>query len=267
MSIVFDRAVGYYDRTRGLPPEAEIGLSEALREHTALGPGSRVLELGVGTGRIALPLVRYNRYRYVGVDLSAEMMRVLCDKREDLPVDLARADVAWLPFAARSFAAVVAVHVFHLVGDWARAMDEVQRVLRTGGMLLHGRSHHVEGSTIGEVRQKLTDLSGPSAERRDAGFLEWAQIKSELAQRFGSPRECRTASWTVHSTPRELLSHFQARIWSQTWLLPETTLKEAAQQGRAWAIERFGSLDAALTSEQQFVWEIYTKRVDHDARR
>lgn len=257
MSIVFDRATSYYDQTRGLPPEAEIGLAAVLREHTTLGAGSRVLELGVGTGRIALPLLRHNRYHYTGVDLSVEMMRVLRGKLGALTIALARADASRLPFAAQQFAAVVAVHVFHLVGGWAQAMDEVQRVLRPSGVLLHGYNDHVEPSPIAELRDKLTELSGPAA--RGTNMLEWTQIETELAQRFGSPRECATASWTVHSTARELIGMFQGRIWSQTWSLSDAQLSRAAEQTTVWAAERFGSLDAPLTGEQQFRWKMYTR--------
>lgn len=260
MSVVFDRAVGYYDRTRGLPPEAEIGLAEVLREHTALGPGSRVLELGVGTGRIALPLVRHNRYRYVGVDLSAPMMQVLRDKLGGLPIDLARADVTRLPFAAHSFAAVVVVHVFHLVQDWAQAMAEVRRVLRSSGVLLHGANQHIDPSPIEEMRRKLTALSAPSAKPRGPGFIEWPRIKTELTERFAPPRECVTAPWTVRATPGELIDMFQARIWSETWSLGDDVLDATVDQARAWARERFGSLDAPLESQQQFRWDLYTKR-------
>lgn len=262
MSVIFDRAVGYYDRTRGLPPETEIGLAEVLREHTALGPGSQVLELGIGTGRIALPLVRHNRYHYVGVDLSAEMMRALRDKLGRQQIALARADVARLPFAAERFAAVVAVHVFHLVRDWAQAMDEVQRVLRSGGLLLHGYNHHIEPSPIAEVRQKLTDLIGPATEQRAEGFITWAQIGRELAQRLGQPRQCATAGWSRRSTPRELIEMFQARLWSQTWSLSDAALEQIVAQAQTWAQQRFGSLDAPLEAAEEFRWEMYTKRAE-----
>lgn len=259
MSIVFDRATSYYDRTRGLPPEAEIGLAEVLREHTALGPGSRVLELGVGTGRIALPLMRHNRYHYTGVDLSAEMMQVLRGKLGDLRIALLRADVARLPLRSQQFAAVVAVHVFHLVGEWSQAMDEVRRVLRPGGLLLHGYNHHRESSPVAELRNKLTELSEPSSALVSTSMLAWPQIEAELAQRFGSSRECATASWTVHTTARALIGQFQSRIWSQTWSLSDEQLSEAARQASDWAAQRFGGLDAPLAGEQQFRWKMYTK--------
>lgn len=258
MSIVFDRAATYYDQTRGLPPEGERSLAAVLRAETSLQPGDRVLEIGVGTGRIALPLIRFNRYRYTGVDLSTEMMQVLRRKADTLPINLVRGDVARLPFADGTFDAVVAVHVFHLIGGWAQAMDEVRRVLRAGGRLLHGRNAFVQESPLEKLRQDMFDLAGAKGERREAGLLEWDDIRTELTQRFSEGREVVTQPWRVRRVPRQMIEQFERRIWSATWLATDDALARAAEQGRAWAGERFGGLDAPLDDEQQFTWTIYT---------
>ena len=70
-SVAFDRAAGYYDESRGLCPEVQELVADRIEE--AAGPGARLLEVGVGTGRIALPLHRRGR-RVVGVDLSLPML-------------------------------------------------------------------------------------------------------------------------------------------------------------------------------------------------
>ena len=70
-SVTFDRAAGYYDDSRGLDPEVEELVADRVEE--AAGPTGRLLELGVGTGRIALPLHRRGR-QVVGVDLSLPML-------------------------------------------------------------------------------------------------------------------------------------------------------------------------------------------------
>jgi ubiquinone/menaquinone biosynthesis C-methylase UbiE len=71
VSVAFDRAAGYYDESRGLGPEVQELVADRIEE--AAGPGARLLEVGVGTGRIALPLHRRGR-RVVGVDLSLPML-------------------------------------------------------------------------------------------------------------------------------------------------------------------------------------------------
>jgi SAM-dependent methyltransferase len=76
---------GSYDRTTGARPWAdEVALISELA-----GPGGAVLELGIGTGRLALPLVERG-HRVAGVEGSAEMIEQLRAKRggADLPVEL-----------------------------------------------------------------------------------------------------------------------------------------------------------------------------------
>jgi len=256
MSVVFDRAATFYDRTRGLPSEAERRLAEAVLHNTELRSGSRVLEIGVGTGRIALPLAR-NGYRYTGVDLSSEMMRALRAKPGQHRVALVRADATRLPFAEHVFDAVVAVHIFHLIGEWPAAMDEVRRVLRPGGVLLHGSSHHAENGGPWELRRRINELVGLAGGQHDNRRIAWNEIEPQLRARFGKPRRVETPSWTLTTTPRELIDQLRERIWSHTWNLGDAEAEHAAQAAADWAKERWGSLDVPLQHQQHFRWEIY----------
>lgn len=258
MSIVFDQAVSFYDQTRGLPVQAERALAQALRHHTNLQEESKVLEIGVGTGRIALPLVRENCYSYIGVDLSRAMMQALRDKAQETPIKLVQADMTQLPFPDAVFDAVVAVHVFHLCNNWQTAMTEVQRVLRRGGMLLHGRTDHVV-SPIRTLRRALFKLAEVDEHRRAVGLLQWSEVRPQLEQRFGPSEEIATLSWTIERTPQQLLDQLASRIWSSTWSLSDAALAQAVERGRALALDQFGDLEKPLIDEQQFWWELYTR--------
>jgi SAM-dependent methyltransferase len=255
MSVVFDRAVAFYDRTRGLPLQAETWMAEVVG--VQVPAGSPVLEIGIGTGRIALPLVRHNQYRYIGIDLSRNMMAALRDKAPESLVTLVQGDMTRLPFAAGTFDAVVAVHVFHLVSAWQQAMDEAARVLREGGVLLHGRTRHTREAGADELRHYLHQSASGQQQNQERGLLWHDQVGVELERRFGAPRELTTPSWTVARTPREILELYGNRCWSSTWAIPDETLARVVAEGERWAIERFGSLDAPLEEELQFVWDVY----------
>src|SRR3972149_3132483 len=68
--ISFDRVADVYDETRGLPPTPLAKAVGVLAEELQ---GKRVLEIGVGTGRYAVPLQK-SGIRVVGVDIAPKMV-------------------------------------------------------------------------------------------------------------------------------------------------------------------------------------------------
>jgi ubiquinone/menaquinone biosynthesis C-methylase UbiE len=83
-----------------------------------------MLDVGVGTGRFALPLSEKG-LQIVGVDISAPMKQQA--KRKGLR-DLLRADARRLPFRNHTFDTVLIVHLLHLVDDWISVVHEIGRV-------------------------------------------------------------------------------------------------------------------------------------------
>ncbi|MFO7303667.1 MAG: class I SAM-dependent methyltransferase [Acidobacteriota bacterium] len=102
----------------------------------------RTLELGCGTGRLLIPLARAG-LAMVGIDRSAPMLAraVTRSRRLARPARplLLRGDIRHLPFADRSFGAVMAPYGLCqslLNDDDLRAvLAEARRVLRRGGLL------------------------------------------------------------------------------------------------------------------------------------
>ena len=73
-SVCFDEAAGYYDHSRPLPIAGWDNVVESLVAE--LSTAALCVDIGVGTGRTALPLARAGIH-LVGVDLSIPMMRQL----------------------------------------------------------------------------------------------------------------------------------------------------------------------------------------------
>ena len=153
-SIPFDRAVDYYDQTRGFPPGVERDVALLLARLGALDGSSRVLEVGVGTGRIALPLAAHAGAIY-GLDLSRPMMERLRSKQQDERVFLVQGDACRLPYPAATFHATIAVHVFHLIRDWRTVVNEIARVLRPDGRLISAWGGARYGDLWREVRERV----------------------------------------------------------------------------------------------------------------
>jgi len=103
-----------------------------------LPAGSRVLELGCGSGKTLGPLILQG-LNVTAIDLSASALS-MCRGREhgDPHTTLAVADATSLPFRSGSFDAVYAVHVMgHLKAPGRIACAaEIARVLEESGILI-----------------------------------------------------------------------------------------------------------------------------------
>src|SRR5690242_8119075 len=122
----FERIAEEYDATRGGVPRGQFYVGAFGR---FLPPASTVLEVGVGTGAVALPTTEAG-HDVLGVDLAPAM---LARAYERIGARVAVADAHDLPVASQSVDAVVTVWVLHVVGDPARTVREIARVLRPGG--------------------------------------------------------------------------------------------------------------------------------------
>jgi SAM-dependent methyltransferase len=158
-------------------------------------PGSRVLDLGVGTGRELSSLLDAG-HTVVGLDLSSEML--VRSSRRARPVPLVLADL-WdtLPFESGTFDAAIALHGTLAHPPSKEALHafslEVARVLARGGRLvfevpLPRWVDREEGDDEREVRRVneacavVTDgATGAAIEARLYGVAEW---RDALSSRF-----------------------------------------------------------------------------------
>jgi SAM-dependent methyltransferase len=105
----------------------------------ALAAGRHVLELGVGTGRLALAL-KSRGVTPVGLDASQAMLERLRDKPAGQEVRSVVADMATPPFAPESFGLVlVAFNTFFNLPDelaQRRCLTNVRRLVQPGGLLI-----------------------------------------------------------------------------------------------------------------------------------
>jgi len=101
--------------------------------------GRRVLDVGCGDGTYSAALVERGA-QVVGADLSREMLRSACTRMgpETRDAVFVRADANLLPFADRSFDAVLGVTVLCFARDLAPPLREIHRVLMPGGRLVLG---------------------------------------------------------------------------------------------------------------------------------
>jgi ubiquinone/menaquinone biosynthesis C-methylase UbiE len=123
-------AATYDDRHSARRTAARIARIEAALL-AAAADRRRVLDLGVGTGRLLAQLRDRGARTAIGVDISAAMLAVAARKQ----LTVVRADAHHLPFAPSSFDAIIAGGGVFRYLDTSAALAECARVLDRGGVL------------------------------------------------------------------------------------------------------------------------------------
>jgi ubiquinone/menaquinone biosynthesis C-methylase UbiE len=254
-SIPFDRAADYYDRTRGLTDEGRRRNTEVLV--TELHGRGAVLEIGVGTGQLALPIAAAG-IPVVGLDLAKPMMDRLVAKAGGMPaLPLVQGDATRLPFRDRSLGAGYFRWVLHLIPAWREVASELVRVLRPGGVILANHGSKGTGPRA-EIHERFALAAG--METSDPVGLAWSDSDSldEAMRALGAtPRALPTFNDVEHGTAEDFMVALEQNLHSWQWSLPEDVRRRAAAETRAWAEAEYGPLDAVPRIEHTIAWRAY----------
>ncbi len=257
-SVNFDPAAATYEATRGFPAGVGQQVGRALADW--IGPltsEARLLEIGVGTGRIARPLSAAG-LPMVGVDLSANMLGEL--RRLHSPAALypmvVRADATRLPFGSSRFTAAVGVHIFHLIPQWRQALTEIQRVVAPGGSLFLGWDHRSDDAPSARLmRAWRALLAAREFSKEHPGVAEFERVDDELAGRGVAASERVAATWINRRTVADLLEGFRRRTWSSTWNIPADVFASAFDELRVWAQRELGADETLVETPVEFRWK------------
>lgn len=102
----------------------------AIIAAAGIGPGTRVLDAGCGSGEF-LRLLSATGAEAVGADPAAAMVEIA----RGSGVAVVRAALDELPFAAASFDVATAVNALQFADDTTGALRELARVVRPGGLI------------------------------------------------------------------------------------------------------------------------------------
>jgi ubiquinone/menaquinone biosynthesis C-methylase UbiE len=108
-------------------------LIDAFVRLSKLTPGSRVVDLGCGSG-VFTNVLQQRGYRCTGVDLSPKLIAIARSKFT--AIEFLEGDVERLPFPDAAFDGVLLSGLVHHLPDPARCAAEVFRILRPGGQFV-----------------------------------------------------------------------------------------------------------------------------------
>jgi len=150
---IFERHARKYDRW--FEEHAYTYESEVLAVRSLLPQSGRGLEIGVGTGRFALPL---------GITVGAEPAHAMASIARQRGIRVYEASADDLPFADESFDFVVMVTAICFFNDPLHALRETSRVLKSSGRIIIGTIARtaLSGRTIKRSRARARFIDTPA---------------------------------------------------------------------------------------------------------
>lgn len=183
----FERQAAVYDSSscsrhaRALYPALLAQLEHQVR--------SSLLDVGCGTGALLAEILdRFPETACTGVDLSEHMLS-RAEERLNRLTALRQGDAEALPFPDASFEAVLCNDSFHHYPHPEKAVSEIARVLRPGGLFLLG------DCTAPEPARRLCNLLLPFGRGGDVRLYSAGEIRGLLSPWFHDA-ECRRVGVT-----------------------------------------------------------------------
>jgi SAM-dependent methyltransferase len=252
-SLSFDPAAEYYDRTRMTDPTSLAAALELLDDVLPVGPA---LEIGVGTGALAVPLAARGR-RIVGVDLSLGMLGKLHAKDPGRSVATTIADATLLPFDSSSFSGAYCRWVLHLITDWHTAVRELCRAVEPGGVVVVEPGGY--SGAWREIWLRFVEELGAPAEPLGLDLRGgYADLDAVFAEGGAHLRGVVETPAVLDSSLDRFFAETAARTYSWTWRVPQEDLERAIEVVRAWTIERFHpDMAAPFDPSAPHRWRVY----------
>jgi SAM-dependent methyltransferase len=240
----FDRVAHVYDETRGLPPGAALAVADSIAGFMReVSPSPRALEVGIGTGRIAVPLAERG-VRMAGIDISSKMLAVLREKRRD--VDVMLAEAAHPPLRDASFDALLFVHILHLVPDAAATLNATFPLVRPGGVIVYagdGGREALRAEAEGLIRQAAAEVAGVNPAAWDAHESAREVTMRFLNERCTDVRTVVLARWKSRSRGRTMLERLARQDFSSSWQIPADALPAVVERVTPRLEQLYGGLD------------------------
>jgi SAM-dependent methyltransferase len=202
---VFDEDAELYDRARPDYPDA---LFDDLFVLAGIGAGSRVVEIGCGTGQATVALAERG-CAVVAVELGANLAAVAARNLAGYPNAqvVVSAFEDW-PLPDAPFDAVVAFTAFHWV-DQGVGVDKVARALKPGGAFATVTTDHVAGGTaaffvdVQDCYERWDPATPPGLRLEPADRIAPA-VAPDPGGRFGAAELRRYETDIAYSTARYL---------------------------------------------------------------
>jgi SAM-dependent methyltransferase len=253
----FSANASVYDRRHGavLPQHVARELADA----GGLEPEARVLDIGAGTGRVAIAFAEIG-YQVTALDPARRMLDEVRLKAHDCRVHLVAGEGARLPFGRSYFDAVILARILYLMEDWTAVLREVSDVLKPGGFLLHEWGNGKAGEPWVQIREKLRALFLDAGVETPfhPGARSEAEVDDFLTELGFVRRERLSAGPGPCMTLHDFVGRIAAGEFSYIWNIPAHIQESCIQLLHKWCRDTF-ELEQSLPMPAQLEWTVYRK--------
>jgi uncharacterized membrane protein YdjX (TVP38/TMEM64 family)/precorrin-6B methylase 2 len=172
-----------------------------LKRHNIDLAGKAILDAGCGSGySTAVILDEFQPRKLYAIDVMPEQVEIA--KRRGLPASMSVGDIADTEFSSEQFDAVFTFGVFHHVPEWPKAIKEMARVLKPGGVLVGGEIAKKEENSNFEWESFAKQLEKAGLEIIESERIYLGYFRSFLCQKPVSPTGD-SASGAQHIEPQK----------------------------------------------------------------
>ncbi len=222
MKIDYSTISGTYDRYRSYPP----GLIKRIMTFGEIRGGTRVLDVGCGTGNVSSRLRELIGAEFIGADKSVPMLEAAAAKK----LEVVCADADSLPFRNNSFDTVIAVYLIQHLSNPKLLFAEGYRVLRAGCLVLLTSSH----KQIESQHPVISEFFPGTIEIEKARFPDIPQIQKLLDEAgFGQTgyEEVRVEGIPID---RRYLEQVKNKFVSTYHLIPQSEFEDGVKRLEAF---------------------------------
>jgi len=246
-----------YDRRHGAVLASNV--AENLASTGALQRGARVLDVGAGTGRVAIALASIG-YKTVALDPAMPMLNELRAKALESQILVVAGEGARLPFAGDSFDGVILARILYLMSDWQVLLRETFDVLKPGGRLFHEWGNGQANEAWVQIREKARALFQHAG--IDVPFHPGARTEAEVEDFATKLGFVRSTELPIGPGPLMTLRDFVGRVasgeLSYIWNVPKEVQESCLPLLKKWCEGEF-DLERPVPIPRELHWRIYQK--------
>jgi SAM-dependent methyltransferase len=258
LSARFDGQASDFDERAGLPVGVRAQVADAILAIADLPDGSRVLDVGAGTGEVGVELLARG-VGYLALDASEAMLSVFRGKAltagftPELRVGDARD--RW-PVEDASIGLVFGSRSLHWLSPGHVERESLRVASPAGCTILIGRVERRDESPRARLRRRMRDLLEESGHAGRSGGASSRAIVGRLVASGAKPVPARVAAvWNVRFSPRSVLEAWRRKPGLGGADVPAELKDAVLARTEAFAVETFGDIDVPTETEECYTLE------------